>query len=708
LPSLPIGCLSSIPELQRMPSSVDAAGRPGFAYQPIDTGDGSVLLKRASSSSHQRVPRAHRGCIDTHGHAFNLVVGIVLCANAVFLCLEADLDLLSVESLAQPWSPGGADISLGPDGLPGGHSKRWGGLESDMGLVGINGDQQADVEDGIQQGLKADQGIKATLQQEVKSMDIKDVNVQSLQSGAYNAVEFVFVAFFVLEFLFRLCDVGCGDYWRCPWSLVDVVVVVAGLVDLALPIMATVSTDSITEQVLRLLRVLRILRLFRVCAALRTVGKAFVNALHAIMWIFALIAIINLICAIFLTTFLGQRAQLWNEHAEQVYTWFGSIGRSMVTLSTIMTLSGWDHIAEVLVTRIPRLVVMSVIFAYILICGFTILGLVVGMINTTLISSQLEEDKRHAHRCQEKRAAFAGAFTDILATCEQSKNGYLSRDEFIVALECHPIVFTHLKTLDIDTSIDGLLHLYDRLSQDVSFDGAIEIVHLVEAMLHLSGAANALGVFDLKYHFIGLRRDHKKQVADVSRELGAKHEISAAATGARVDDLQHKVESMQRELSTVVKALSTIGERLEVKYNAEEKDRGRQHQAIESTNSKLDGLFAQLNSTLFSLTSRVATQSTVIEKVENLSKEVAAQAAVKDRIHAIAVELHAGQTSVHEKVDGLSARFMQQAQALLGGAKGVTEVSTASVQDENTKKEMEASARSTVPGNAGKDAVELS
>merc|ERR1719506_2065644 len=101
--------------------------------------------------------------------------------------------MLSVES--QHFRPAGLGTDIGLVGVngqpatnvppPGADStKRWGGLESDMGLVGINTQEQADLEADIKQGLKADESLKATMQQKVDSILTKDnVNIQdSLKS----------------------------------------------------------------------------------------------------------------------------------------------------------------------------------------------------------------------------------------------------------------------------------------------------------------------------------------------------------------------------------------------------------------------------------------------------------------------------------------------------------------------------------------------
>lgn len=524
---------------------------PGFAYQPIDTGDGAAVQKDGQFGQSEQT------CVDTRGKVFNMLVAFVLLANVIFLCFEADLDLLGEDA------------------------QHWGGLERDMGLLGINHAQQAGVEAEIQDGLVADQRVKASvksaLQQDVKSMLHQNLDIHGeLNSGSYSVVEFFFVAFYFLEVCIRLCDLGCGAYCRDLWCYVDVAVVLAGLADLALPIVMPRSDSRTLEEILRLVRVLRIVRLFRVVPALRTVGRAFLNALYTVLWILALIAIINLVCAVFLTTFVGQRAHLWEDHAVEVHGWFGSLLRSMMTLSMIMTLAGWDHIITVLVLVIPRLAIMVAIFIYIFMCGFTMIGLIAGMINTTFASSQLEDERLYLQSEQEKRGIFASAFADVLATCDQSKSGFLSREEFCAALESYPAVFVQLQLLGIDTNIDALLHVYDRLSQAPSFDGTIKATHLVEATSHLGAKANAAGVFELKYHLLGMRQDTGKQVSDMARAISAKQEMTSAAIEGRFAEVQEVIVKMQRELSASCQTTTAVSQKVDSLERLEERERSRQ------------------------------------------------------------------------------------------------------------------------------------
>jgi len=642
-------------ELTRMPPG-NQRGQGSYDYQRVDTGDGAVLLKGASTR------RSQTSCIDTEGRFFNLLVALVLCANAVFLCVEADLDLLGADAqkwdgqtvMGGPWaSKATGTINIAPitqTPKAGANSQHWGGLESDMGLIGINNKQQAGIETDIQEGLSADHGLKASVQQDVNSIAHENVNVgKDFKSGAYSAIELLFVVLYFLELCCRLYDVGCAGFCKDAWSVVDVTVVIAGLVDLTIPVITTLSTSSPVEQVLRLLRVLRIVRLFRVCAELRGIGRAFLNAFYAVVWVFALIFIINLVCAVFLTTFVGQRAHLWDDHAEQVHAWFGSVGRSMVTLTEIMTLSGWDHIAEVLIHVIPRLAVMCTMFVYVLACCFTMMGLIAGLINTFFASTQLEQDKLSAQRTRERRAAFASAFADILATYELSSDGYLSRQEYSAVLESNPVLLVEFQMLGMGSS-DGLLQLYDRLSQDPSFNGVVKMTHLVEAATLLGGTADASAVFDLNYQILGLRRD----VLASSKEMGMKHERIMASTESRLEErvmkMQDSISAVKHEVSSLCKVVSTVTQQVELLGSDGIKDRCRQGDAFIATNSKLDTVYSQLNSTLFALTSRVAAQSGIVDKVEALASQVAMQG-------GLVVQLSTTQAAVHEKVDALTTQL---------------------------------------------------
>jgi hypothetical protein len=113
--------------------------------------------------------------------------------------------------------------------------------------------------------------------------------------------------------------------------------------------------------------------------------------------------------------------------------------------------------------------------------------------------------------------------------------------------------------------------------------------------------------------------------------------------------------------------MAAVSQKIESSEKLEEQARAQQcwqNDALLATNSKLDTLFGQLNSTVLALTSRVAAQSSVVEKIDAMSAQIAQQAASNQRALDLAGQLAAAHTTVHEKVDAISNDFSKQVGAI--------------------------------------------
>ncbi|CAK0872683.1 unnamed protein product, partial [Prorocentrum cordatum] len=144
-------------------------------YEPLDE-DAVAEQGSLAESGPQR--SAGSCCINTQGQAFNLCVGLVVCASAVLLALEADTGLLV---------RGGA--------------ARWDSLEADLGLLGATPEAQQRAEAGIKGGMAWEKQLGGDA---ADTLGAK----QGLRLGTYAALEWLIVLSFSLEVAFRLCDRG--------------------------------------------------------------------------------------------------------------------------------------------------------------------------------------------------------------------------------------------------------------------------------------------------------------------------------------------------------------------------------------------------------------------------------------------------------------------------------------------------------------------
>mmetsp|Transcript_53190 Transcript_53190/g.170421 ORF Transcript_53190/g.170421 Transcript_53190/m.170421 type:complete len:768 (-) Transcript_53190:67-2370(-) len=582
-------------------------------YQPLDTGNAPVPWDDRSGGTH----RCRRCCCDTQGKGFNILVGWVIFANAMFIAIETDTGLLGFDT------------------------PRWTGLETDMGILGVGRKQQSGAELELREGIQGDKVLKAELQQQYNETFNEEVDLlrsyPASKSGAYTVCEYLFVAFYVLELCTRLCDVGCRAYCRDAWKVLDITVIVFGILDLGLPMVLgpdPTSSARFLLSVLRVTRVLRVLRLFRVCHELRVLGGAYSKAFSAVMWVGVLILVLDFVLAVFLTSLIGQRAHLWEEKSEEVEHWFGSIGRSMQTLFAIMTLTGWDHIAMVLAEVIPAVIVMPSIILYILLCCFTMVSLVMGVVSDSFMTSQRDEEKLHASRVSKRCIAFAGSLSNALASSDQSRNGYITREGFKMALECDAKMSSKLKALDISTDVDELMQLFDRLRQDsASAELGVSIDSLVEAITFYSGTAKASSVFDLKYLLLAVRRETAQQAAETQDKGLVRHQEQTAAVkraAGEVADTKQAVAAVQQDVAAVRREVAALHEKVESLKKQEEQERREGHEALAAVHAKLDSLAAQY-----------AVQREVPDKIDELAAQVTAQAAVNQKADTFAAQFAA-------------------------------------------------------------------
>lgn len=165
------------------------------------------------------------------------------------------------------------------------------------------------------------------------------------------------LAIFVVELLIRLYA-WRGRFFKDPWSIFDLTVVVIALVPASGPL-----------AVLRALRVLRVLRVLTIVPSMRRVVSALLGALPGLGAISMLLMLIYYVFAVIATDIFG----------EQFPDWFGSIGLSLYTLFQVMTLESWSMgISRPVMETYPYAWLFFVPF--ILVATFTILNLFIAII----------------------------------------------------------------------------------------------------------------------------------------------------------------------------------------------------------------------------------------------------------------------------------------------------------------------------------------
>lgn len=194
--------------------------------------------------------------------------------------------------------------------------------------------------------------------------------------------KFVIIVF-VIEILARLI-VQRLAFFKNGWNIFDTLVVAVALAP---------ATAAFT--VLRALRVLRLLRLITAVPSLQRVVGGLLSALPGMGSILLLIALVFYVSAV-------MAVNLYGADFPQL---FGTLGTSLYTLFTIMTLEGWTNdVVNPVMEKHPYALVFFIPF--IVITTFWVLNLFIGIIVNAMQDehSKAEADAREAERKTEREA----------------------------------------------------------------------------------------------------------------------------------------------------------------------------------------------------------------------------------------------------------------------------------------------------------------
>jgi voltage-gated sodium channel len=190
-------------------------------------------------------------------------------------------------------------------------------------------------------------------------------------------LDHIMLGIFVVELTARII-VHRWAFFRDPWSIFDFIVVGIALVP---------TTENFS--VLRALRVLRVLRLITALPSLKRVVAGLLAALPGMGSIVLLIGLIYYVFAVMATKMFGDaKPEL-----------FGTLGDSLFTLFTVMTLEGWvDGVVKPIMEKFPRAWIFFVTF--IVVTTFMVLNLFIGVVVNAM---QREHEKAEKLELEHER-----------------------------------------------------------------------------------------------------------------------------------------------------------------------------------------------------------------------------------------------------------------------------------------------------------------
>jgi voltage-gated sodium channel len=224
------------------------------------------------------------------------------------------------------------------------------------------------------------------------------------------------LSIFCIELFLRLYVQGCAFFYNDEWgwNWFDFFVVALGVVDqwlLSLLFTEMKGSSNMSNiisslRVIRLLRVLRAFRLFQHFRPLRLLAKGLIGSLSSVFWIAMMFLSLVFTSAIFTTSLIGRDADSFSE-PEKIRGWFGTMGRSMETLSIFLTCDDWSTPVRIVNARYPW---MEIFWVWYIVTGaFLVLSLLTGLMADNMKEARDEDEDES----KTQPDAFAQLLTDM-------------------------------------------------------------------------------------------------------------------------------------------------------------------------------------------------------------------------------------------------------------------------------------------------------
>jgi len=302
-----------------------------------------------------------------------------------------------------------------------------------------------------------------------------------------------FTIIFTLEWFLRFCIFRC-EYLLHPWCYFD-----AAIILLAWVIFIKEDLISLNVTFLRLVRFSKLLRLLRLLRSqdifdsLKLLVASIRASVNALFWSLMILVLIQLVAALLMVQIL--EAFLTDENQDphvqrQVFAYFGTFWRSMVTMFEI-TFANWTPSCRLLLNNVDELY-GAFYLVYRCVIGFAVLMVVQSVfIQQTMKTTQLD-DAYLAQQKSKMRANYSQRLRVLFTRLDNDEDGLLEWGEFIHMTQ-HGDVKSMLEVFELE--VEDFQDLF-RLLDDG--DGVISIDEFVSGVEHIKGTAREIDVMELK------------------------------------------------------------------------------------------------------------------------------------------------------------------------------------------------------------------
>lgn len=265
---------------------------------------------------------------------------------------------------------------------------------------------------------------------------LPDINKNTLKT-----VDSCFLAIYIVEMITRFFYLGFERYIKDGFNVLDGFLVIVGVIEKMFFGEGMEAADVM--RVLKIMRLIRLTKLLRLVRFFRNLMQAVQGVGRCINTLTSLLPVMGILVYVFglfgcntigvsTAWIFTDRYSPQYEHFEN-YDHFGTVGRSMLSMFQIITLSGWAEMCRSVMDKFPQGVIFFIAFVFLL--SFGLSNVLVGTVCFNSIHNADEAKKKDAEQEYERSELLLEKITDCFKLADTDDSGELDYREMQVLFE---------------------------------------------------------------------------------------------------------------------------------------------------------------------------------------------------------------------------------------------------------------------------------
>lgn len=253
---------------------------------------------------------------------------------------------------------------------------------------------------------------------------------------AFYGMNVVFTVVFVIELIFRATAFG-KNWLKTPWSWLDIIIVGGSLLDVS-------GGSFVNLTFLRLIRLTKLTRLVKAammtnfCEPLRVLMKAIAQSFPSLVWSFVLLAMVEVVAALFMTQVLQDAILDEDQDLETrifLYTYYGTTSRTVLTMFQITMSAGqWALVGRPVIENV------SPIFGvfYVLYVGgvtFAVIRIIAALFLRQTMEVATRDERVMRNEAVLSKRRYSEAVRDLFIDSDEKGIGRVTFEQFQIFIK---------------------------------------------------------------------------------------------------------------------------------------------------------------------------------------------------------------------------------------------------------------------------------